>query len=86
MTIPKAVSPSSWFWRFVRWLAWRRGMVIVPASRFSPEVIRRTRKAIKDDAAGNRACTMTDLDLACDMLDEMTKLNPPNHVTTKTNK
>lgn len=67
-----------WLDRLVRWWARRNGMMLVPASRFSPEIIRRTRRALKDDAAGNRECTMTDLDLACDMLDEMTKFNPPN--------
>lgn len=58
---------------FAQWWARRHGLMLVPRSRFSVEVIRRTRKALKDDAAGNRSCTMTDLDLACDMLDEMTK-------------
>jgi hypothetical protein len=64
-------TPASLLYRLVQWWATRNGMMLVPASRFSPEVIRRTRKALKNDAAGNRGCTMTDLDLACDMLDEM---------------
>lgn len=48
----------------------------IPKTRFSTEVIIRTRNALKDDAAGNRDCTMTDLDLACDMLDELARFNP----------
>jgi hypothetical protein len=45
----------------------------IHAPRFSTEAILRTRRALKDDAAGNVPCTMTDLDLACDMLDELIK-------------
>jgi hypothetical protein len=45
------------------------------STRFSADIIRRTRKALKNDAAGNDRCTMTDLDLACDMLDELERLN-----------
>ncbi len=70
--------------RIVRWWARRNGMMIVPVSRFSPEVIRSIRKALKDDAAGNRDCTMTDLDLACDMLDELLQFYPPNASMSKT--
>lgn len=34
----------------------------------------RIRKALKDDAAGNAKCTMTDLDSACDLIDELIKI------------
>lgn len=36
----------------------------------SPEIVNGIRKALKDDAAGNKDCTMTDLDMACDILDD----------------
>ncbi len=39
--------------------------------QFPIESIKRTRKALKDTAAGNSECTMTDLDFACNMLDEL---------------
>lgn len=38
---------------------------------YSRETILEIRKALKDDAAGNKDCTMTDLDMACDMLGEL---------------
>lgn len=38
---------------------------------FNSEVVERIRKALKDDVAGNAKCTMTDLDLACEMLSEL---------------
>lgn len=38
--------------------------------KYNNESIQRVIKSIKDDAAGNCPCTMTDLDLACDMLEE----------------
>jgi len=38
---------------------------------YSRETILEIRKALKDDAAGNKACTMTDLDMAYDMLGEL---------------
>lgn len=47
----------------------------IPTTRFSAEVIIRTRNALKDAASGNRDFTMTDLDLVCDMLDELVKFN-----------
>jgi hypothetical protein len=39
--------------------------------KFSIKAIKEIRKALKDESAGNSQCTMTDLDLACDMLDEL---------------
>ena len=38
------------------------------------EAVQRIRKALKDDTAGNSKCTMTDLDSACDLIDELIKL------------
>ena len=42
-------------------------------SRFSVGTILNIRKALKDHAAGNKECTMTDMDFACDMLEEFAK-------------
>lgn len=36
--------------------------------KYSEETVRLLIKALKDDAAGNCPCTMTDLDLACNIL------------------
>jgi hypothetical protein len=38
---------------------------------FSVQSIERVREALMDDAAGNRKCSMTDIDLAAKMLTEM---------------
>jgi hypothetical protein len=53
---------------------------VPPATRFSftpgaIEVIQRVRKALKDDAAGDAPCSTSDLDLACEMLDDLILLN-----------
>ena len=47
------------------------------------ETIKAVRSALKNDAAGNRICTMTDLDLACDMLDELARLIEISILKTK---
>lgn len=41
---------------------------------FSLPVIQRIRKALKDGSAGNEPCSMTDLDLAVGMLDELIRI------------
>ena len=41
---------------------------------FSIEYIKEIRKALIDDSAGNCQCTMTDLDLAINMLTELIDL------------
>lgn len=46
-------------------------VMLFKKSKFNHSVVRETRKALKDDAAGNCRCTMTDLDIACDILDEI---------------
>ncbi len=38
---------------------------------FHPKRILDIREALKNDSAGNKPCTMTDLDAACDMLSEL---------------
>jgi hypothetical protein len=47
-----------------------------PAVKFSCASISRIRESLKDCAAGNSQCTMTDLDLACDMLDALVEFAP----------
>ena len=39
--------------------------------RFSTETIRGIQRALVDDAAGNKPCTMTDLDMAVKMLERL---------------
>ena len=39
--------------------------------QFHPNDIKRVIDALKNDAAGNKSCTMTDLDSACDMLQSL---------------
>lgn len=38
---------------------------------FSKEIILQVRESLRNDSAGNKQSTMTDLDLACDMLSEL---------------
>jgi hypothetical protein len=41
---------------------------------FDIAIVERVRKALRDDAAGNKQCTMTDLDSAVEMLTELIEL------------
>jgi hypothetical protein len=45
---------------------------------FSIEAVTNVIKALKDDASGNTPCTMTDLDFAVKMLDELVTIKTSN--------